>query len=138
MNDAADAGKYIREHSDPADLVLFFDNDARIGLEAKRRPAIPELMTLMLDHGPVLKAEGKLAPSPAAKEKIEAMQRVVQADACERVLRERPAVMVFGMSDLPFARMFGECDGLKAMFDGNYRQTRTFGSLHVYLINDHP
>jgi hypothetical protein len=92
----------------------------------------------MLDHRPVLDAEGKLAPSPRAKEKIEAMQRVVHADACERVLRERPAIMVFGANDPPFGRMFGECDGLKAMFDGDYRQTRTFGNLRVYLINDHP
>ncbi|HEY8087688.1 MAG TPA: hypothetical protein VIF09_07585, partial [Polyangiaceae bacterium] len=138
IRDARDAGAYVRAHTGPGDPVVTWDSDARVALEALRRPALPELNKLMLDASAVIDAEGDRKPSPAARAAAGSFRRDVHADACHRLRTEQPLAMVFPLDEIPLDRMAGPCDGLAESFARDYELAATFGQLRVYLARDRP
>jgi hypothetical protein len=138
--EAHEGAAFLRDHTRPDDRVLYYGNDPLVLFAAERRPAIPTETVLMLNFSSAMNNTSELGPGPEDRYRMTLLQRRVWDDACDRILRGKPAAMAFtdrapaggpdGVADVVVA-----CPDLQGMLDADYHLETTIRRLRIFLRN---
>jgi hypothetical protein len=135
---------YLSTHTKPEDRVFYYGIEPYTLFLAQRRPAVPHLMSFMLNFAPAFASSPPpqgAGPDDAARARIRALQPRVADDACQRLADRPPAAMVFTTS-LPntgpdaVKDVVGLCPALRGLLDTRYRETTTIDRTRIYLRSD--
>jgi len=139
-----DAGNYLASHTQSTDRVLYYGGNPIAPYVAKRLPATPYIVMWMLNFSQSLPEQPDLdsshKPTEKQKSRILALQAQVQGDACNRVMSQHPAALVFengpGFNVDPLVDFTSFCPAFGALVNTEYHLGSAFGDSRVYLRND--
>ena len=129
-----EAGAFIKAHTKPDDTVFAYtisprgDNGHVVLYYAQRRTASPFLYEPWLDPIGLLPTSER---KPTAKElaALTAMQTRNRQTACDSILRNHPAAIVYASLD----RIAIVCPPVRDMLQRDFQEAKVIADLHVYL-----
>ena len=138
------AGDFIAQHTQSTDRVLYYGGNPTAPFVAQRLPATPYIVRWMLDldgqYTEPTAGDVTHRPTEAQVAHLKEMMSKLQVDACDRIVRSPPAVMVFentsGYNADPLVELASYCHPLDDMMKSQYFAAATFGETRIFLRND--
>lgn len=129
-DDFKKVGQWIKAHTQPDDMVFAYAaGNAHIVLfAAERRTASPYYHDVWLDSISLL-PQSEVKPDAMQLAALEKLQGELRQAACEAVLRNKPAAMVFDSVE----RAYTTCPELRTRLATDFGADTVVGALHVYL-----
>ncbi len=136
---------YLKEHTAPTDRVQLYGMDPYLLFLAERRSATPYIYAYDLNADGALYGSWLptgLHPTDAEKTRIRALRNEHEADMLERLKISPPAAFVF-IDKAPLTTYEDaafdfkkHCPTASEWTEAHYRETASFGEVHVWLRND--
>ncbi len=129
-----EAGAFIKARTKPDDRVFAYTNSPRgdnghvVLYYAQRRTASPFLYQPWLDPLELLPTSER-TPSPKELAALTDMQTRNRQIACESVLRNHPAAIVYASLD----RIANVCPPLREMLQRDFQEANVIADLHIFL-----
>ena len=138
------AGDFLAIHTQSTDRVLYYGGNPEVPFVAQRRPATPYIVRWLVDldgqYAEPTAVDTYHRPTEAQVARIKEMMGKLQVDACDRIVKNPPAAMVFettpGYTVDGLTEYIGFCHPLDDMMKSQYYQAATFGDSRIYLRND--
>jgi hypothetical protein len=135
MKDERDGAAALAKLTGPQDRVFFYTGDPILPFLAQRLPATPYMVPLMVSYEVKRTADPDAeipVPSEVQWASIQAIQKEVRSDLCNRVLGLKPKALAFmeGKDDV-----LGYCPGLRPLLETRYKVGFNQGNVLIYVSN---